>query len=182
MDLSSPVIQESIPVLRIADIDLEPVLQLFATQELEFCRVERECAIPGSHWGDDEAGLIRKQIFARGDTPVHSLMHEACHYFLMDDVRRQTLHTDAGGSSTEENAVCYLQICLASTLAMVGSKRMMQDMDAWGYSFRLGSTAAWFEQDAEDAIALLKSCGLWQQYELATCQQRVLSDINQRHT
>jgi hypothetical protein len=29
--------------------------------------------------------------------------------------------------------------------------RMMQDMDAWGYSFRLGSTRAWYEQDADDA-------------------------------
>ncbi len=182
MDSSSTLHQESISVLRIADIDLEPVLQLFATQELEYCRVERDCAIPGSHWGDDEAGLIRQQIYARSDTPVHSLMHEGCHYFLMDDARRQALHTDAGGSSTEENAVCYLQICLASTLAMVGSKRMMQDMNAWGYSFRLGSTQAWFEQDAEDAIALLKSRGLWQQYELAACQQRVLSEINQCHT
>jgi len=24
-------------------------------------------------------------------------------------------------------------------------------MDAWGYSFRLGSTRAWFEEDAADA-------------------------------
>ena len=28
---------------------------------------------------------------------------------------------------------------------------MMQDMDSWGYSFRLGSAQAWFERDAEDA-------------------------------
>ena len=27
----------------------------------------------------------------------------------------------------------------------------MQDMDAWGYSFRLGSSRAWFESDADDA-------------------------------
>jgi hypothetical protein len=27
----------------------------------------------------------------------------------------------------------------------------MSDMDAWGYSFRLGSTQAWFEGDAADA-------------------------------
>jgi hypothetical protein len=27
----------------------------------------------------------------------------------------------------------------------------MNDMDAWGYSFRLGSTRPWFERDAEDA-------------------------------
>jgi len=27
----------------------------------------------------------------------------------------------------------------------------MADMDAWGYSFRLGNTASWFDEDAEDA-------------------------------
>ena len=162
-------------VLRLADIDLASIRQLFATQGLSISDVAPGCEIPGSHWGDDEAGLISDQIFARADTPVHSLMHEACHYFLMDEKRRQVLHTDAGGSSVEENAVCYLQICLAATLAEVGAERMMQDMDAWGYSFRLGSTRAWFEQDAEDAIELLESRGLWQQYNLADCQRKVCS-------
>src|SRR3569623_1899135 len=33
--------------------------------------------------------------------------------------------------------------------------RMRTDTDAWGYSFRLGSAQAWFEQDAEDALAWL---------------------------
>ena len=28
---------------------------------------------------------------------------------------------------------------------------MLEDMDAWGYSFRLGSAENWFEEDAEDA-------------------------------
>ena len=28
---------------------------------------------------------------------------------------------------------------------------MCRDMDAWGYTFRLGSAQAWFEQDADDA-------------------------------
>lgn len=30
-------------------------------------------------------------------------------------------------------------------------------MDAWGYHFILGSAAAWFAQDAEDAIRWLRS-------------------------
>ena len=34
---------------------------------------------------------------------------------------------------------------------------MMADMDVWGYSFRLGSTAAWFEQDADDARQWLQA-------------------------
>jgi hypothetical protein len=31
----------------------------------------------------------------------------------------------------------------------------MADMDAWGYTFRLGSTRAWFENDAAEARAFL---------------------------
>jgi hypothetical protein len=33
-------------------------------------------------------------------------------------------------------------------------------MDAWGYTYRLGSTQAWFEQDADDARAFLEEHGL----------------------
>jgi len=47
--------------------------------------------------------------------------------------------------------VCFLQILLADHLVDVGRERMMTDMDSWGYTFRLGSAKAWFEQDAEDA-------------------------------
>jgi len=65
--------------------------------------------------------------------------------------RRQGLHTNAGGDYAEENAVCYLQILLAEQLPPLNPARLMADMDAWGYSFRLGSARAWFEQDAEDA-------------------------------
>jgi hypothetical protein len=33
-------------------------------------------------------------------------------------------------------------------------------MDEWGYSFRLGSAARWFAEDAEDARAWLLEQGL----------------------
>ena len=36
----------------------------------------------------------------------------------------------------------------------------MQDMDDWGYSFRLGSTRRWFDEDAEDAQSWLRTEGL----------------------
>jgi hypothetical protein len=36
----------------------------------------------------------------------------------------------------------------------------MEDMDAWGYTFRLASARAWFESDAEDALAFLFERGL----------------------
>ena len=68
--------------------------------------------------------------------------------------------TDAGGDVAEENAVCYLQVLLADEIPGFGRDRMFADMDAWGYSFRLGSARAWFEQDAEDARAWLFDQGL----------------------
>ncbi len=108
-------------------------------------------AIPGSYWGDSEAGLVANILFVRTDTPLHSALHEACHYICMDDSRRAMLHTDAGGDVPEENAVCYLQGLLADNIPGYGRASLFQDMDSWGYSFRLGSAQAWFEQDAADA-------------------------------
>lgn len=110
-----------------------------------------EGAIDGSYWGENEAGLIGSNLYIRQDTPLHSALHETCHYICMDGSRRECLHTDAGGSDQEENAVCYLQILLAEQFSDYGRGQIMQEMDDWGYSFRLGSAQAWFENDAEDA-------------------------------
>jgi len=117
-------------------------------------------AIPGSYWGECEAGLIGTAVYARPDTPVHSLLHEACHLLVMPPERRAAVHTDATDSVPEEDAACYLQILLADALPGVGRDRLMADMDAWGYSFRLGSARAWFETDAEDACAFLAARAL----------------------
>src|ERR1700722_12234879 len=116
--------------------------------------------IPGSYWGEREAGLIGTRIFARLDTPVHSVLHESAHFICMTPERRAGLDTDAGGDDAEESAVCYLQLVLAESLPNVGRERMCRDMDEWGYSFRLGSAAAWFEQDAEDARGWVIGHGL----------------------
>ncbi|MFT4727767.1 MAG: hypothetical protein ACI9UN_002265 [Granulosicoccus sp.] len=118
-------------------------------------RVPDALEIPGSHWGDEEAGLIKHTLFARLDTPVHSVLHEASHWCLMSPERRANLHTDAKGSAVEEMAVCYLQILLADLLTCMGRDRMFLDMDRWGYSFRVGSSREWFETDAEDALLYL---------------------------
>jgi len=117
--------------------------------------VAPEQLIPGSYWGDREAGLKGSEIFARLDTPVHSVLHESAHFICMTPERRAGLDTDAGGDEAEESAVCYLQIILAGSLPNIGSARMCRDMDEWGYTFRLGSATRWFEQDAEDACAWL---------------------------
>jgi hypothetical protein len=108
-------------------------------------------AIAGSYWGQPEAGLIGNRLFVRDDTPLHSALHEACHFICMDSQRRTALHTDAGGDFAEENAVCYLQGVLADQLPDYDRDRLFAEMDAWGYTFRLGSAAAWFTGDAADA-------------------------------
>jgi len=112
---------------------------------------EPDSALPGSYWGDSEAGLRADVLYLRPDTPLHSLLHELSHYICMSGERRAGLDRDAGGDDAEECAVCYLQILLADELPHFGRDRMFEDMDAWGYTFRLGSARAWFEQDAADA-------------------------------
>ena len=150
----------SAAVLICAEVGREPLDALLARYGLNMICAPPDAVIPGSYWGETEAGLIGDRLFARGDTPVHSILHEACHYICMDAERRARLHTNAGGECIEENGVCYLQILLADELPDVGRARMCADMDAWGYSFRLGSAQAWFERDAEDARAWLIEQGL----------------------
>ncbi|NGX14752.1 hypothetical protein [Wenzhouxiangella sp. XN24] len=147
-------------VLNLAEIDAVAVAQLLARYGLELRAVVSGETIPGSWWGDREAGLRGAVLHARPDTPVHSVLHEACHFVCMTPSRRLALDTDAGGDFDEENAVCYLQVLLADELPRVGRARMFADMDAWGYTFRLGSARAWFESDADDARAWLRARGL----------------------
>jgi hypothetical protein len=129
--------------------------QLLQRVGLKIVRVQRGAAIPGSYWDAPEAGLIGNHLYVRDDTPLHSALHEACHYICMTADRRRTLHTDAGGDDAEESAACYLQIRIADHLPGVGARRLCRAMDAWGYSFRLGSAWDWYLRDAEDARVLL---------------------------
>ncbi len=152
--------QESADVLCVGDIDWAAARDLLAAHGLRLNRVEDGHKIPGSYWGEPEAGVIASDVYVRADTPVHSMLHEACHLIVLPAERRALVHTDATDSVEEEDATCYLQILLAGQLPGAGSARLMADMDAWGYSYRLGSTRAWFEQDAEDAHAWLLKRGL----------------------
>jgi hypothetical protein len=137
-----------VPCIALGEAALARLLQRY---RLGLHWLEVGAPIPGSYWGDSEAGLIGDRLLVRDDTPVHSALHEACHYICMDARRRATLHTDAGGDDLEENGVCYLQILLSDHLPVIDRERIFADMDTWGYSFRLGSARAWFERDSEDA-------------------------------
>ena len=147
-------------VLRMAEIGFDAPAALLDRFGLRLQRVAPAEPIPGSFWGDEEAGIIGNTVYARDDTPVHSLLHEAGHLIVLPADRRPHVHTDATDSIEEEDATCCLQIVLADELPGVGRERLMRDMDAWGYSFRLGSARAWFEHDAENAREFLKSRGL----------------------
>lgn len=136
---------------------LRSVLERLGLQLVSVAPRER---IPGSHWGEPEAGLIAGRLYLRADTPVHSALHEGCHYACMDAGRRASLHTDAGGDHLEEVGVCYLSVLLAERIPGFGRARMLLDMDRWGYSFRLGSARRWFEEDAADARRWLLAQGL----------------------
>jgi len=159
-------------VLRLQDCDRRALVELLQRYRLELEICAPNSTIPGSFWGDDEAGLIRNRLYARGDTPLHSILHETCHYICMQPSRRLTLDTDAGSDDSEENAVCYLQVLLADELTDLGRERMFADMDAWGYSFRLGNSRAWFENDAEDALNWLQTQALIDRHQRPTWRLR----------
>jgi hypothetical protein len=147
-------------VLLLNAIDRVELVLLLERYGLDLVLVAPEQVIPGSYWGEREAGLIGAKIYARLDTPLHSVLHETAHFVCMAPERRAGLHTDAGGDDAEESAVCYLQILMAQSLPNAGAQRTCRDMDEWGYSFRLGSAAQWFAQDAEDARRWLEQHGL----------------------
>ena len=145
---------------RLAGSDRSGVARLLARYGLDLRTVDAGQDIPGSYWGESEAGLQGNTLLARDDTPLHSILHEAAHYICMAPERRVGLERDAGGDDAEENAVCYLQVLLADGLRDFGRAAAWRDMDEWGYSFRLGSAQRWFESDAEDARGWLQRAGI----------------------
>jgi hypothetical protein len=147
-------------VVRVGQTPHDDVLALTRRYGVTLRFLGEQESLPGSYWGDSEAGLRGNELFVRADTPLHSLLHELCHFICMNSVRRARLDRDAGGDDDEECAVCYLQILLADGLAPLGRERMFRDMDAWGYTFRLGSARAWFENDAADARTWLRAQGV----------------------
>lgn len=144
----------------LADIDCQALADLLRAYGLEMDMLPAEADIPGSYWGAPEAGLIGNRLYVRPDTPVHSALHEGGHWICMDNERRHSVHTDAKGSVMEECAVNYLQILLAEALPDVGRERMLDDMTAWGYSYREGNVRAWLIGDGLEARDWLVARGL----------------------
>lgn len=142
-------------VLTVDDIGQEVLAAFLNRYGLELMVQAAGEKITGSFWGDSEAGVVGRTVYVRRDTPLHSFLHESCHIICMDSRRRDGLDRDAGGDDLEESAVCYLQVLLADYIEGAGRARVMQDMDSWGYSFRLGKTSDWFETDAVDAQQFL---------------------------
>ena len=144
-------------------VGTEPELSVLALTRrfgVELRHLSRDDVLPGSYWGDSEAGLRGNTLYVRADTPLHSLLHELSHFVCMTPERRAGLDRDAGGDDAEECAVCYLQILLADEIPQLGRAQMFVDMDAWGYTFRLGSARAYVEQDATEAWEWLARRGL----------------------
>lgn len=160
MSAAEPAPINAASVLRLGEIGFKAPTALLARYGLTLERVADGAPIPGSFWGECEAGIIGTRVFARADTPVHSLLHEAGHLIVLPPERRAQVHTDATDSVPEEDAVCVLQGLLGDALPGVGRTRIWADMDAWGYTFRLGSAQAYVERDADDAWRWLHAHGL----------------------
>ncbi len=107
MELSAQTLQQGPTVLLVERLGLAPVATLLARYGMQCEWLADGTPIPGSYWGETEAGLVGNDLLVRGDTPVHSILHEAGHYVCMTPARRLGLHTDAGGDYAEENAVCF---------------------------------------------------------------------------
>jgi hypothetical protein len=159
--IATDVAPTGIPAVQLLrDIAFPDVTALLARYDLHLQLVGDGAAIPGSYWGEPEAGIAGHTVYARSDTPVHSLLHEAAHLIVLEPERRAEIHTNATDSIEEEDAVCVLQALLGDALPGVGAQRVLADMDAWGYTFRLGSARAYVEQDAATAWQWLIARGI----------------------
>jgi hypothetical protein len=145
-------------VVRLAEGDRAAVVALLERFGVTLVEVSGAAEpIPYTFWGEPEAGISGTRLYARADTPLHSILHELCHIVCMSAARRAGLRRHAGGTALEECAVCYLQIVLSDYVPRYGRAACMADMDAWGYSFREGSTAAWFAGDGVFAAEWLRA-------------------------
>ena len=159
--------------LSLADSGLQAnIVRLLDWFGLKLIWVADGMPIPFSYFGAPEAGILNSHVFARTDTPVHSVLHEASHIVCMNTQRRRHLRTDAAGEYAEENAVLYLQVLLAERVGL-SAECMCAEMDNWGYTFRLGSALEWFRHETEDCRQQLLDWGILAQNGTLTGRLRV---------
>ncbi len=153
-------------------IDIHSLRTVLSLYGLQLNEVPNNLNIPYSFWGTPEAGRKNHKLYVRHDTPLHSILHEACHFVCMPAKQRNLDDIDAGGGVMEENACCYLQILLSDHIHGFNRLIHMQNMDEWGYSFRLGSAATWFHEDADDARLWLQGQTIIDQHNHITWRLR----------
>ena len=157
---------------RLKNIQPEAIRPLFDRYQLRLHEVLPDNDIPYSFWGAPEAGRQQSVLYAREDTPIHSILHEACHFICMPPALRNSPNSDAGGSALEENACCFLQLLLSDYIPGFNQNIHLHDMNIWGYNFRLGSSARWFYADSDDARTWLMNYGIINQANKPTWQVR----------
>src|SRR5690606_7057598 len=79
---------DRLTMLVLGDIRSGDVAALLARYGLRLQLVPDGAAIPGSYWGEPEAELVGCTVYARDDTPVHSLLHEAAHLIVLPQIGR----------------------------------------------------------------------------------------------
>src|SRR6204780_5565737 len=104
-------------MMLLSTIERPALLRLLAGYGLDLRLVAPATPIPGSYWGEREAGLQGNVLFARLDTPLHSILHEAAPSVSMPPEPRVVLARNAGGDDGEEGGVCSMQKLLANALA-----------------------------------------------------------------
>lgn len=110
-------------------IDTKSIYPVLNHYGLALHQVAKRSEIPYSFWGSPEAGRRKNQLYVCFDTPVHSILHETCHFICMPKMRRFLDNIDAAGDIMEENSTCYLQILLSDHIEGFHRTLHMADMD-----------------------------------------------------
>src|SRR3569833_805107 len=88
-------------VLRLSGIDRVALAIVLSRYGLTLSLIAPGEVIPGSYWGESEAGLKGDRLYSRLDTPLHSLFHVSKHNNNKTPKRHSGLDRDAGGDDPE---------------------------------------------------------------------------------
>jgi len=101
-------------VMSVRGLGMEALQVLLGDYGLRCEKVADHCDIPGSFWGDSEAGLVGERLLLRDDTPVHSALHEACHFICMTPDRREVCIRMRVGIMTRKMPCVICRFCWRS--------------------------------------------------------------------